>query len=121
MLAGIGYRAICLKHGVGLQTLVTWVSADAERSRVCAQAREQSARQCDEQAEEELRTAADPFELQRARELATHLRWRAKTRDPKGFGDRVAVDAKIEVSFEDRLLLLSGVVVPAHAFAPEYV
>lgn len=47
-------------------------------------------------AEEALRNSpADKIEIQRARELAHHYRWMAAKRNPKRYGDKLDVDAKV--------------------------
>lgn len=47
-------------------------------------------------AEEALRNSpADKIEIQRARELAHHYRWMASKRNPKRYGDKLDVDAKV--------------------------
>ena len=45
-------------------------------------------------AEAELRNASDPFELARARELASHYRWKASKADPGQFGDKLETTHK---------------------------
>ena len=51
----------------------------------------------DEMARDELRSAADPFELARAREVASHLRWKASKADPGRYGDKLDVTADIGI------------------------
>jgi hypothetical protein len=97
MRAGFGYRAIAPKYDVSIGLLAQWVAANPERSHACARAREESADQCDEEAEDLLRDAADPFELAKARELAVHLRWRAKSRNPKVYGDKIQQEHSGEI------------------------
>lgn len=89
MRSGEGYRSIAHRYDVSIGLLAAWVAQNDERSQACARARAESADQCDEEAEQLLRDAADPFELTKARELAVHLRWRAKSRNPKVYGDRI--------------------------------
>lgn len=88
---GTSYRQIAAKFGVGLATLATWMEVDAERSRACARAREIASQAFDEQALEAIEGASDAFELARAREVASHLRWRAKAANPRRYGDKVAL------------------------------
>lgn len=76
-----------LKISVG--SVINWIEADAERSVRAKESRVQSAKFWDEQAEAEIRSAADPFELTKARELAQHFRWRAKAVAPRDYGDKV--------------------------------
>jgi hypothetical protein len=88
---GTSYREIASEYGVGLGRLAAWIEADTERSRACARAREIAATAFDEKALEEIRDAKDPFELARAREVASHLRWRAKAANPRRYGEKLAV------------------------------
>jgi hypothetical protein len=87
---GTSYRQIAAEYKVGLGRLAAWIEADAERSRACARAREIAATAFDERALEGLEAASEPFELARAREVASHLRWRAKAANPKRYGEKVA-------------------------------
>lgn len=96
--AGYGYRYVAEKNRVSLTTLWEWVSSDNERYNACARAREESADQCDEEALQAIEEAADPFELAKARELAIHMRWRAKVRNPKRYGDRIQTEITGELS-----------------------
>jgi len=48
-----------------------------------------SARFWDEKAARVIEAAPDKFELERARELAHHYRWRAKAIAPRDYGDKV--------------------------------
>ena len=79
-----------LKISVG--SVINWIEADAERSARARESRVQSAKFWDEQAETEIRLAADPFELNKARELAQHFRWRAKAVAPRDYGDKTTTD-----------------------------
>ena len=54
-------------------------------------AREQLAKLWDEKAEDVLQQAGDEFTLKKARELASHYRWRASKTAPREYGDRVEV------------------------------
>lgn len=98
MRAGEGYRSIAPRYEVSIATLAAWANANPERSHACARAREESADQCDEEAEDLVRNAADPFELAKARELAVHLRWRAKSRNPRVYGDKMQTEHSGEVT-----------------------
>jgi hypothetical protein len=53
------------------------------------EARAKSAKVWDEKAEQVVRDAPDKFELEKARELAHHYRWRAKAIAPRDYGDKV--------------------------------
>lgn len=91
IIEGTTYRQMAVKYGVGLATLALWMEAIPERSRACAKAREISAQTCDEKALQGISDAKDKFELDKAKEEAIHLRWRAKSVNPKRYGDKVAV------------------------------
>jgi hypothetical protein len=86
---GTGYRAIAAKYGVSIGSVHAWINAIPERSHVCAKARELAAFSEDERAFEEIAAASDPFELAKAKEMAIHRRWRAKSLNPQKYGDKV--------------------------------
>jgi hypothetical protein len=75
--------------GVGVATLLDWIEKDPERSALARESRTLTARLWDEKAEQVITEAKDPFELNKARELAHHYRWRAKAIAPRDYGDRV--------------------------------
>ncbi|MBA3622875.1 MAG: hypothetical protein H0W48_00090 [Methylibium sp.] len=87
---GKTYRVIAGTLGVSLGVLSDWLN-NPERLQASARAREIAAQTFDEMAEHRLDSAADPFALSIARELAVHYRWRAKAANPKRYGDKVAV------------------------------
>jgi hypothetical protein len=106
IIEGQTYRQIAEKYGVGLGSLAEWIEADPERSHACARAREMAAQTFDEMAEQRIDEAADPFALAKAKELAVHFRWRAKAANPKRYGDKVQLDAKVDTkSISDDELL----------------
>lgn len=101
-LDAFGIDAVCERIGdgssltdiaeevtVSIGSLLTWLKADAERSARAREARRATAQSWDEQAEAELRAASDVFELAKARELASHFRWRASKIAPADYGDKV--------------------------------
>ena len=75
--------------GVHVSALVRWVENDPQRSALVREARVRSAKIWDEKAEAVIAAAPDKFELERARELAHHYRWRAKAIAPREYGDKV--------------------------------
>ena len=75
--------------GVHVSALVRWVENDPQRSALVREARVRSAKIWDERAEAVIAAAPDKFELERARELAHHYRWRAKAIAPREYGDKV--------------------------------
>jgi hypothetical protein len=89
---GRSYRDIARTVEVGLGRLCHWIDADPERSQACARARENSAQSFEDQAQEHIENAVNQFELSKAKELAIHLRWRAKVNNPKRYGDKVQTE-----------------------------
>lgn len=89
---GKSYREIAKSAEVGLGSLCLWIDAEPERSHACARAREVSAQAFEDKAQEHIEDAGDQFELSKAKELAIHLRWRAKVANPKRYGDKVQTE-----------------------------
>lgn len=87
--AGETLTALSRGLGVPLSALMGWVDADPARYSQFHYARVISAKTWDEKAETAILDAKDPHELNRARELANHYRWRAKSIAPKDYGDKV--------------------------------
>lgn len=77
-----------------------WLSSDAQRSARVREARSLSALHWDEQAERVLLDASEerPLSLAKARELASHYRWRAKCYAPKVYGDKVGLEHDVSVN-----------------------
>lgn len=92
IIDGRSYRDMSGELGISVGALHHWLNAKDERVHACARARELAAQSFDEKAMETIESAADPFELAKARELATHYRWRAKAVNPKKYGDKQQVD-----------------------------
>lgn len=95
--SGTGYRAIAARYGVSVGTLHAWINATPERSHACACASVLAAHAEDDAALDEIAGAKDTFELAKARELAIHRRWRAKSLNPKKYGDKVDITAAVTV------------------------
>lgn len=74
--------AIAESFGITKGAFSMWVACKPERSARVRSAREIASTAWDEDAEREIRAAADPFELAKARDLAHHLRWRASAISP---------------------------------------
>lgn len=89
LTSGISATRIAKQIDVSVGTLLNWIDDDITRSARVREARMRSAKYWDEKAEEVIREAPDKFELERARELAHHYRWRAKAIAPRDYGDRV--------------------------------
>lgn len=89
IISGESMTKIAAQIGVHVSTLIEWTEDDPKRSARMREARQHSGRIWDEKAEQGIITAADKFELEKARELAHHYRWRAKAIAPREYGDRV--------------------------------
>lgn len=103
------YRQIAALWKITPRTLQSWIESDPERQQLAKQARQNAADFCDRQALRvltELRPDSTQVEAMRAREIAQHLRWRARVRNPATHGD----SAKIEVSLANK---------PAHLLTDE--
>jgi len=89
VIAGNSFTNIAKAQNIGIASLLNWIEADPDRIARAREARAQSAKIWDEKAEYVLQIAGDPFELAKARELASHYRWRAKAVAPRDYGDKV--------------------------------
>lgn len=106
---GVTMTAIAQEIGVTVGKLSQWIASDEEHSARAREARIHAARIWDEKALSVIEQALDPFELQRAKELAHHYRWRASKTAPKEYGDKVTqehtgadggpIQARIAVEF----------------------
>ena len=106
---GVTMTAIAEEIGVTVGKLSQWIASDEEYSARAREARIHAARIWDEKALSVIEQALDPFELQRAKELAHHYRWRASKTAPKEYGDKVTqehtgadggpIQARIAVEF----------------------
>ena len=108
--SGNSMRDIAKQAGVSQRAMWMWVGEDSRTARVRI-ARTKAAFSYDEAAMSELKGAKDQFELSKAREIASHLRWRASKFNVSDFGDRQTVDlnAKITLSqaeVDDKLAAL---------------
>lgn len=92
----VTHRAMARRIGCAIYSIQLWISATPERAERVAAARRASADTADDLALETLRDEA--VEPSRAREIAAHLRWRAKARAPAVYGDRTTVDATVSVT-----------------------
>lgn len=79
---------IAQEADVALSTLIGWIASDAERSARIRDARRLAAEAWVEKAEQVVADAKNNFELQKARELAHHYRWRASKISPQ-YNDKV--------------------------------
>lgn len=74
--------------GVTRSALSVWIALTDTRSARVREARAAAAATYDEMAYEKISEATDPFSLAKAREQASHLRWRASKMNPGEYGDR---------------------------------
>lgn len=88
---------IAAEAGASLTRLLVWIDADPVRSARVREARTATAKLWDEKAESRIDLAKDEFELKKAKELAHHYRWRAAKIASKEYGDKVSVDANVDV------------------------
>lgn len=86
---GMTMTALSEEIGVTVGKLSQWIASDEEHSARAREARIHAARIWDEKALSVVEQALDLFELQRAKELAHHYRWRASKTAPKEYGDKV--------------------------------
>lgn len=99
--AGKSQAEIAEAIGVSEWALIDWKTRDPERSARAQAVIRMMAQSWAEKAQKAIETAGDgvtmetpqavelkKFELAKARELASHLRWRAAVGDPKGHGGK---------------------------------
>jgi len=98
LIAGDSQTKIAQDIGVSIATLSNWIAADAERSARAREARIAAARSFDEMAEQVLLNAKDGFGLAKARELASHYRWKASKSNPREYGDKIEIDQKTTIT-----------------------
>lgn len=87
--------SIAADLGIPKSTLTEWIQADLERSTRAHASRIISSEACDDhalRAIKELPSDGTPAQIAKARELASHYRWRAKMRDPARYGDKQQVE-----------------------------
>lgn len=89
---GVTMTAIAEEIGVTIGKLSQWIASDEKHSARAREARIHAARIWDEKALSVIEQALDPFELQRAKELAHHYRWRASKTAPKEYGDKLQAE-----------------------------
>ena len=89
---GTTMTAVAEEIGVTVGKLSQWIASDEEHSARAREARIHAARIWDEKALSVVEQAQDLFELQRAKELAHHYRWRASKTAPKEYGDKIQAE-----------------------------
>lgn len=93
LIEGGTFRDLSQKLGVARASIYRWISLDADRSARVQAARVSSALDLSEEALVILKGKQYPID--RAREIASHLRWEAKVRNPQQFGEKVQVDQNV--------------------------
>ena len=105
LVTGESQQQIANSLGMTEGSLRYWLSEDSTRSARAKEARKISAETSDYMAERvliDLPADATPAQVVQARELASHYRWRAKTRDPANYGEKLDLNhsGKIELTDE---------------------
>lgn len=80
IMRGAFLTTIADEWGMSLQSLLSWIASDPDRSTRAREARDYSGYAYDQQAEgvlKALQADATPAQITQARELASHYRWRA--------------------------------------------
>ena len=96
IIDGLTYREIAKKYNCNVSTVHRLLTSEQHSARA-NQALATSASQYADKAEQVLKDAeADKFEMQRARELAHHYRWKAAKRNPSKYGERIKTENKNE-------------------------
>jgi len=96
---------IASKADAPVESLIAWIHGDPIRKAQIQEARANAAVFWDEKAEWLLSAAQDEFSLQKAKELASHYRWRATKIAPRVYGDR----QKVEVEGRQVVYVVEGV------------
>ena len=91
LIDGKTYREIAKKFGVGLSVLHRFTSKEEHSARVRDALNYSASTYADKAEQILLEAPADKIEIQRARELAQHYRWKAGKRDPKKYGDSTII------------------------------
>lgn len=100
ILDGKTYREIAATLKCALTTLHDFTSKSEHHPRI-REALEYSANTFDDQAEQVLKDAKGTLpEIQRARELAQHYRWKASKRNPARFADKIQTEHSGQVSIK---------------------
>lgn len=80
---------ICTEMGTNAASFFRWQMAEPGRLDRVNEVRRQAAQLWEERAATAISEARSGFELQKARELAHHYRWRAARIAPRQYGDKV--------------------------------
>ena len=97
LMTGETQTSIAGVMGVSQATLINWIAASPERSARAREARTIAASTFADMAEAVLLDATDHFGITRARELASHYRWKASKANPREYGDKIEIDQKTTI------------------------
>jgi hypothetical protein len=97
--SGVSLTALAESLEISRYAMSSWIAADETRSARAREARIIAASAYADLALAAIKDAPDPFELTRARELASHYRWQASKASPQEYGDKVETTHKGEVQF----------------------
>lgn len=97
ILDGKMITEIANSYEVSKATLLRWISADPDRQARARAAREEAVEGHLDKAELDIANAKDMFELQKAREMGLHLRWKASKIAPRDYGDKLQIDQTTRV------------------------
>ena len=89
--SGQSQAEIARNLGIEKAVVTRWLAAEDQRSARAREARANSAESLYEMAHQNILAASDVFELSKAKEEAQHLRKWAGIRNPREYGDKVAV------------------------------
>lgn len=92
--------------------LLQWYSKDPERRAAVMEARRMAASLWDESAEHVVHGAGTWFQLEQAKQLASHYRWRASKIDVQGYGEKQSIEHNVKPlpmeEVDAKLLQLAG-------------
>jgi hypothetical protein len=89
IIDGLTYRQMSVKYTVPLSTLFDFIHKDEHSARAKAAISTSASMYADKAEEVLIAAESDKNEIQRARELAQHYRWKASKRNPKAYGDKI--------------------------------
>lgn len=106
IIDGLSFRKMAEHLNVPLSTLHDFTALSEHYARVRL-ALETSAQTYDEKAEEALLNAKSSMtEIQRARELAQHYRWKAAKRNPIKYSEKIQQEIKADVKVEQTTITI---------------
>ena len=134
IVSGTSLNRFVNEHGLVYSTVREWIEADAARAAKYGCAREDRSDAFADQIiaisddsksdtyidPETGGTRTDHEVVARARLRVDARKWLASKMKPRVYGDKLELDAKVELSYDDRLKALNDMVVPAHAAVPTF-